>query len=97
MRLAGPESRRREVDRLVEPKPAGSADLLEVAEVRGGLRGCDHRGESRCIGGDDMIVTQAALQPEPRNAETGILIGKAEITSGIGGLRGSPGRAPRCA
>ncbi len=56
----------------------------------------DHGCQTRCVRGDDEILTQAAFEPEARHAEVGILIGEFQIARAIRRFGNSPRNVQRC-
>ena len=86
---------RREVERLEKSEAAARAESRQAREIACRGDRVDHRGERGRVGRDDGVLAQSALQPEPRNAEVGILVGELQVARIVGGFGDAPGRAKR--
>src|SRR5688500_6856592 len=83
-RLSRSRRRSRIIERIAESIGAKSALALEHGEVLERLVRLDQHCEHRCIGSDDQLLAQAALEREVGHAEAAVLIGVRAIAYRIG-------------
>ncbi|MNN29878.1 hypothetical protein D3C81_1434990 [compost metagenome] len=86
-----------EVQRLVEAVAALRAHLLQAGVVAPRRLRIDHGRQAGRVGGDHHVLGQPALEPEPRHAEVGVLVGELQVARVVGGLGDAPGNAQRAA
>ncbi|MCY1500932.1 hypothetical protein D9M68_349900 [compost metagenome] len=95
--LALGHTRRREVDGIMEAVDTECADLAQTSEVGERRFRIVHAGEDRGVGRDDGVLAEAALEPERRHAEVGVLVGELVVARVERGFRNAPGRAQTAA
>jgi hypothetical protein len=93
--LALGQARRRVVQRLVEAVAAARAEPRKPREIARAAPRIDHRRQRRRVGRHDVFVAEAALQPEPGNAEIRVLVGELQVAGVVGGFRDAPRHAER--
>ena len=67
------------IDGFIEAPDPARAFAGKPPEVGDGGGGIHERRESRRVGGNDEIVTEASLEPETRDAESLVLVGALAV------------------
>ena len=82
-----------EIHRFIKAVAAFGPKRGQTGKVCHGSGGVDHGGKAGGIGGDDAVLAQPALEPQPRHAKVGVLIGHLQIAGVVGGFRYAPWNA----
>ena len=94
-RRAAPQGQARagEVQRLVQAIATRHAHAGQRLQIAAGLGRRHQQRQSRCIGGDDDVVTEPALQAKAWNAERAVLIVQLRVQGVVARLGYAPGQA----
>ena len=91
--LATPLPGRGVVDGLVQAEPTLGAGGGEPLQVLAGRLGRHHQRQCRGVGGDDLVLREAALQAQARHSEGAVLVVELQVHGVVTGLRDPPGQA----